>query len=123
MKKQVLTYCVGAALSVSAIFAQETLPVYLDDSQPIEARVQDALNRMTVEEKVRLSYAQGKFSSPGCPRLGIPELWYSDGPHGVRAGINWDDWGYAGRTDDRCTTVPAFTCLSATWNIGLSGRY
>ena len=80
MKKQVLTYCVGAALSVSAIFAQETLPVYLDDSQPIEARVQDALNRMTVEEKVRLSYAQGKFSSPGCPRLGIPELWYSDGP-------------------------------------------
>ena len=54
MKKQVLTYCVGAALSVSAIFAQETLPVYLDDSQPIEARVQDALNRMTVEEKVRL---------------------------------------------------------------------
>ena len=31
MKKQVLTYCVGAALSVSAIFAQETLPVYLDD--------------------------------------------------------------------------------------------
>ena len=123
MKKQVLTYCVGAALSVSAIFAQETLPVYLDDSQPIEARVQDALNRMTVEEKVRLSYAQGKFSSPGCPRLGIPELWYSDGPHGVRAEINWNDWGYAGWTSDSCTAFPALTCLAATWNLELSGRY
>ena len=49
--------------------AQEKLPVYLDDSQPIEDRVQDALSRMTVEEKARLSYAQGKFSSPVCPRL------------------------------------------------------
>lgn len=55
------------------------VPVYLDDKQPLELRVQDALKRMTLEEKPRLSYAQGKFSSPGCPRLGIPELWMSDG--------------------------------------------
>ena len=103
--------------------AQENKPVYLDDSQPIEARVQDALSRMTVEEKARLSYAQGKFSSPGCPRLGIPELWYSDGPHGVRAEINWNDWGYAGWTNDSCTAFPALTCLAATWNPKLSGKY
>ena len=62
MKKQVLTYCVGAALSVSAIFAQETLPVYLDDSQPIEACVQDALSWMPEEEKVRMRSAQEQFS-------------------------------------------------------------
>ncbi|MDN0077899.1 glycoside hydrolase family 3 C-terminal domain-containing protein [Bacteroides gallinaceum] len=125
MKKQLLTICAGVALSLSAPMAQtvETLPVYLDDSQPIEARVQDALSRMTVEEKARLSYAQGKFSSPGCPRLGIPELWYSDGPHGVRAEINWNDWGYAGWTSDSCTAFPALTCLAATWNLELSGKY
>ncbi len=125
MKKQLLFFCAGAALSVSAAFAQqaETLPIYLDDTKPVEARVQDALKRMTVEEKTRLSYAQGKFCSPGCPRLGIPELWYSDGPHGVRAEINWNDWGYAGWTSDSCTAFPALTCLAATWNPDLSARY
>ena len=103
--------------------AQEETPAYLDESRPLEVRIADALSRMTVEEKVRLSYAQGKFSSPGCPRLGIPELWYSDGPHGVRAEINWNDWGYAGWTSDSCTAFPALTCLAATWNTELSARY
>lgn len=99
------------------------VPVYLDDNQPLELRVQDALSRMTLEEKTRLSYAQGKFSSPGCPRLGIPELWMSDGPHGVRAEINWNDWGDAGWTNDSCTAFPALTCLAATWNPSLAALY
>lgn len=119
---RLLFVCVFA-VAASWVKAQESLPVYLDESQPIEARVQDALSRMTTEEKARMSYAQGKFSSPGCPRLGIPELWYSDGPHGVRAEINWNDWGYAGWTNDSCTAFPALTCLAATWNPDLSARY
>lgn len=95
------------------------IPVYLDDKQPLELRVQDALQRMTLEEKIRLSYAQSKFSSPGSPRLGIPELWMSDGPHGVRAEINWNNWNYAGWTNDSCTAFPALTCLAASWNPSL----
>lgn len=98
-------------------------PVYLDETQPIELRIKDALSRMTLEEKTRLSYAQGKFSSPGCPRLGIPELWMSDGPHGVRAEVNWNNWGYAGWTSDSCTAFPALTCLAASWNTELAGKY
>ncbi len=98
-------------------------PIYLDDNQPLEVRVQDALQRMTLEEKVRMSYAQGKFSSPGCPRLGIPELWMSDGPHGVRAEINWNDWKYANWTNDSCTAFPALTCLAATWNPEMAAKY
>lgn len=98
-------------------------PVYLDRSQPIESRVADALSRMTLEEKVALCHAQGKFSSPGVGRLGIPELWMSDGPHGVRAEINWNDWGYANWTNDSITAFPALTALAATWNPDLAGLY
>ncbi len=113
---------VGCCAAVLPLTAQE-LPIYLDDTQPLERRVEDALSRMTLEEKVRLSYAQGKFSSPGCPRLGIPELWMSDGPHGVRAEINWNDWNYAKWNNDSVTAFPALTCLAATWNPELALRY
>ena len=78
---------------------------------------------MTLEEKVALCHAQSKFSSPGVPRLGIPELWMSDGPHGVRAEINWNDWGYAKWTNDSITAFPALTCLAATWNPEMSAIY
>ena len=44
--------------------AQSQKPVYLDDTKPIEQRVEDALKRMTLEEKVALCHAQSKFSSP-----------------------------------------------------------
>ena len=125
MKTFLLTICFLSVQTGMVAIAQdkEQTPVYLDDTQPIEVRVQDVLNRMTVEEKTRLSYAQGKFSSPGCPRLGIPELWMSDGPHGVRAEINWNDWGYAGWTNDSCTAFPALTCLAASWNPLLAAKY
>lgn len=109
------------ACSISTVSAQ--IPVYMDDAQPIEARVKDALSRMTLEEKVALCHAQSKFSSAGVPRLGIPELWMSDGPHGVRAEINWNDWGYANWTNDSITAFPALTCLAATWNPEMSAKY
>ncbi|MBQ7811376.1 MAG: hypothetical protein IJ394_02325, partial [Bacteroidales bacterium] len=48
------------------------IPLYLDESQPLDARVEDALSRMTLEEKVKIIHAQSKFSSAGVPRLGIP---------------------------------------------------
>ena len=103
--------------------AMAQTPIYLDDNQTIEARVQDALSRMTLEEKVRLSYAQSKFSSPGVPRLGIPELYWSDGPHGVRMEINWNDWSHANWTNDSITAFPALTALAATWNPVMSAAY
>ena len=109
--------------SVVSMAARCQTAVYLDDTQPLEVRVQDALRRMTREEKVAMCHAQSKFTSPGCPRLGIPELHWSDGPHGVRMEINWNDWGHANWTNDSCTAFPALTCLAATWNTELSGLY
>jgi len=55
--------------------------------------------------------------------LGIPELWMSDGPHGIRPEMNWDNWDYANWTNDYVTAFPALTCLAATFNPGLSKEY
>lgn len=103
--------------------AQPMKPVYLDESRPIEERVKNALSLMTLEEKVALCHAQSKFSSKGVARLGIPEVWMSDGPHGVREEILWDSWGEAKWTNDSCTAFPALTCLAATWNPEMSAIY
>lgn len=103
--------------------AQNKLPVYLDESRPTEERVNDALSRMTLEEKIALCHARSKFSSPGVSRLGIPELWATDGPHGIRPEVLWDEWDQAGWTNDSCIAFPTLTCLSATWNPEMSHLY
>ena len=97
--------------------------VYLDTNRPIEERVKDALNQMTLEEKVKMIHAQSKFSSAGVPRLGIPEVWATDGPHGIRPEVLWDEWDQAGWTNDSCIAYPALTCLAATWNPEMSHLY
>ena len=108
-------------LTVLSVSAQ--VPVYLDVNKPIEERVQDALARMTLEEKIAMIHAQSKFSSPGVARLGIPEVWTTDGPHGIRPEVLWDEWNQAGWTNDSCIAYPALTCLAATWNPEMSYLY
>ena len=98
-------------------------PVYLDETKPVEQRIDDALARMTLDEKIAVIHAQSKFSSPGVKRLGFPDLWTDDGPHGVRPDVLWDEWVQAGQTNDSCVAFPALTCLAATWNPALSRLY
>lgn len=117
--KSLLLSCSFAAV----LTAQAAVPVYLDRSKPIEDRVEDALSRMTTEEKIAIIHAQSKFSSAGVPRLGIPELWTDDGPHGVRPEVLWDEWNQAGWTNDSCIAFPALTALAATWDRDVSRLY
>ena len=122
MKKIVLSF---AAVILAACCAQPEYegPVYLNPNAPVEDRVEDALARMTLEEKVGMTTAQSKFSSRGVPRLGIPEVWHTDGPHGVRPEVLWDDWDQAGWTNDSCTAFPALINLAATWDKDMSLLY
>ena len=101
----------------------QSLPIYLDESKPVEQRIDDALSRMTLNEKIAVIHAQSKFSSPGVKRLGFPDLWTDDGPHGVRPDVLWDEWEQAGQTNDSCVAFPALTCLAATWNPQMARLY
>ena len=122
MKTNLITAALVAAMfTATASFAD--VPAYLDDSLPIEERVNDALSKMTVAEKVAIIHAQSKFSSPGVQRLGIPGVWCTDGPHGIRPDVLWDEWDQAGATNDSCVAFPALTCLAATWNPEMSYLY
>lgn len=109
---------------LSAVPAEaQVTPAYLDETIPVEERIEDVLNRMTTEEKVAIIHAQSKFSSAGVPRLGLPEIWTTDGPHGIRPEVFWDQWDQAGWTNDSCVAFPALTCLAATWNPEMARLY
>lgn len=121
MKQKLITTL--AAVALTLVGATAAVPVYLDPSKPLEERVEDALLRMTLEEKVGVLHAQSKFCSRGVQRLGIPELWTTDGPHGIRPEVLWDEWEQAAWTNDSCVAFPALTALAATWNPELAELY
>ena len=119
--KQLMMIAVAGWLCHAQLQAQT--PLYLDETKPVEQRIDDALSRMTLDEKIAVIHAQSKFSSPGVKRLGFPDLWTDDGPHGVRPDVLWDEWVQAGQTNDSCVAFPALTCLAATWNPQMARLY
>ncbi|MBN1404765.1 MAG: glycoside hydrolase family 3 C-terminal domain-containing protein [Opitutales bacterium] len=91
----IATVCAGTAMA-------ET-PAYLDSSIPQEARIDDLVSRMTLEEKASMM----KNSTPGVPRLGIPKYdWWSEALHGVA------NAGHA-------TVFPQAIGLAAMWDAPL----
>lgn len=122
MKTKLTLVALLATLAV-ACSPRPEVATYLNPNAPLEERVEDALARMTVEEKIAIIHAQSKFSSPGVKRLGIPELWCTDGPHGIRPDVLWDEWEQAGCTNDSCVAYPALTALAASWNREVSALY
>ena len=108
------------------------LDVYEDGRKSTEARVQDLLSRMTPEEKIHLLKGSGLASAlgrvepgegiPGAvgtivptPRLGIPTVYLSDGPAGLRIEPfrEGEDRSYY------ATAFPIGTMLASTWNTEL----
>ena len=127
-KKNIPLLTLILCLHISFLNGQNKIPqIQLAKDQTssvyIEAKIDSIIAVLTLEEKVALTHAQSKFSTKGVSRLGIPEVWMSDGPHGVREEILWDDWGEANWTNDAITAFPALTCLAASFNPELSKEY
>ena len=109
--------------------ANERLDVYEDERMPLEKRVLNLLSLMTLEEKIHLLKGSGIGSAiglnepgvgiPGAvgtlvatPRLGIPTVYFSDGPAGLRIEPKR-------KGEDRpynSTAFPIATLLASTWN-------
>src|SRR4026209_247777 len=91
---------------LSAIIAKaqdyKSFPMW-DPSLPIEARVNDVVSRLTLEEKVK----QMLNATPAVARLGIPAYdWWNETLHGVA------------RTPFKVTSYPQAIAMAATWDSG-----
>src|SRR5664279_4302287 len=85
--------------------ADQTL-TYMNPALPVDQRVKDLIDRMTLEEKVQ----QMRDHSPAIPRLGVPKYdWWNEGLHGVAFA------GYA-------TNFPQVIGMAATWDAPLVHR-
>ena len=80
---------------------------YKNKKLSIEDRVNDLLQRMTLEEKIEMLGGTG-FETKAIKRLGIPPLNMTDGPLGVR----WDE----------ATAFPSGILMGATWNPDLISK-
>ena len=87
-----------------------------------EEKLDSLINLMTLDEKIGLIHASSSFTSGGVSRLGIPELVFSDGPHGVRH-EHGRGWHALEDADDKATYLPVGICLASTWNKDLGYVY
>jgi len=94
---------VSLAVLAATCASHAAAQVYRDPTQPTEARVDDLVRRMTIEEKA----AQMQNTAPAIPRLGIPPYdYWNEGLHGVaRAG--------------EATVFPQAIGMAASWDPAL----
>lgn len=85
---------------------------FQDSTLTVDARLDDLVGRMTLEEKIDLLSGYEDFYLHPCERLGIPAFKMADGPLGI---ASWGLWG-------RATAFPAALALAASWDKQLAEK-
>jgi beta-glucosidase len=121
MRKIVFAAALVCSLVGSTVFAQlfktaeKPKPVsFTDRDAPVEARIDDLLKKMTLEEKI------AAFSTnPSVPRLGVVGTGHVEGLHGLALGGpgHWE--GHNGEAVIPTTTFPQSRGLGQTWDPAL----
>ncbi len=78
--------------------------------------IQSIIEGMTLEEKAALCTGATAWTTTAIPRLGLPELVVSDGPHGVR---RVPDNNSMTAESFPATCFPTASSLASTWNVDL----
>lgn len=109
MKKNVLLF-VFLFCFENLIYSQLNKFPFQDSNLTVEERLNDLVNRMTIEEKIDLLAGYNDFYLHPCERLGIPAFKMADGPLGVSS---WGLWG-------RATAFPSALSVASSWNRNLA---
>ncbi len=119
----VFTYGMIFVLLISCSTPKEPEDTSWQFDPALETKVSEIVSSLSLEEKGKLFYGNGKFWSAGIERLGFSEVQYADGPLGIREELGRHSWSPAGWTTDSATFFPAGGGLSASWNTELAYKY
>lgn len=78
--------------------------------------IESLIAQMTLEEKAALCTGAGTWTTTAVERLGIPELFVADGPHGIRRTVSSHTLSQKGFP---ATCFPTASSLAATWDVEL----
>ena len=116
MKKRLLQQTTSLCILFLALAAYQ--PCQSQDNAGTEQKINALIKQLTLEEKVAMIHGASAFTNGAVPRLNIPELTMSDGPHGVRP-EQGRFWVQKEKVADSGTYLPTGVCLAATWNPAL----
>ncbi len=79
----------------------------------VEARVEELLDRLDLDERATLTAGKDSWRIAGIPRLGVGDLKVTDGPTGARGDLT---------TGARAVCFPVGSAIGSTWDTDLVGE-
>lgn len=115
--KQFLFSLLALSLTATAVEAQPLM-----SHKEAEAKANEILTTLTLNEKVSMTKGHNRFFIPGVPAKGLPHIYTTDASLGVKNKQRMNDSKEV-KIAERTTQFPAFIMLAATFNTELAGDY